>query len=163
MFKWYANYCKSRPAALRMFYSFSGEEAPEDRWSHLDKPKPPKTGFQMSHGEVLGAVIGSAGISAWAKNVGRSSSNIINDTAQETGNIIAIIIGIWFTISIADGLLRLPYFLVTQPVATVKALRKWLIVRFGDTHPPLVVLWWILVPALILNAFGLLDWLGKYF
>lgn len=162
MFTWYRNYCYSRPVALRIFYGMM-ESPEEDRWSHLDKPKRDRQGFHMSGGETVGLLVGSSAFSGWLKNVGKEHSNIINDTAQSAANTVIFLFLLWLAIGIFDGLLRLPYFLITQPRNTLRVLNKWLVVRFGDTHPFLVIVWWILVPALVLDTLGLLDWAYKYF
>ncbi len=82
---------------------------------------------------------------------------------QQSANFIMFIVAVCLVASILDGLFRLPYFSIMYPRETLAAANKWLVVRWGDTDPLLVIIWWILVPLLILNALGLLDWADKYF
>lgn len=182
MFKWYANYCNSNLMFFRILGGLFGEDVwgnpfaetmGEDgtvpiyrqadevilRDEYQEKSSKPRNKYIV---QIFEVAAGYGLIQGWSKNFGKERSNIVNDTAQETMNFLVFAVVFGILLSLVDLIIRLPYFFITKPLQTVSIILGIFYLRRSDTDPISFIVYWTLLPAIILNLFGLLDWLDKY-
>lgn len=162
MVKWYANYCNSN-----LWFFKIGNKLFNDnqQWkgSRPEDQNKPDLDCSTSAGGIWATVLGAGVIDAWIKNFGKEQSNIIQDTAQQTANNIVFVWVFWIVFSLLDLILRLPYFLVLHPRITLSIIFRIIIIRKGDVDPMSFVIFWILMPLIVLDWLGWLHWADKYF
>ena len=160
MFKWYANYSRSRPLFVRIWNSIDSSGPYHDRWSAnqvIGDNNQRNTGV-----EILGLAVAYGAFSGWAKNFGKKESNIINDSVQGTANFLVFLVVAAVVVGLLDAVFRLPYFLIAYPKQTIAFFIDVLIITPAQTSWLEAIVYWILVPLLILNGLGLLEWLRPY-
>jgi hypothetical protein len=160
MFKWYANYCNSNLWFFKIGNIIFNDTMQWKGVREEDESKPDLIPENRGH-EVWAYVLGSGAISAWASNVGEKHSNIIQDTAQQVANNIVLLLLFWVLAGLLDIILRLPYFMIVYPRESIGTLvicfRHLFLIKWGDVNPVFFIIYWILMPALVLSMFGVFD------